>query len=135
MKKAYKISTLEILGSELQRTTAKVIRSSHFIETRKKPAFGSHSTNKPSGRQVCKWKVRYRDQKEALQALHRIQANRSFLIVEGREHNRRECRVYVCPTCMGAHLTSKPSSLAPVLSLIQGNRVKEDCQVKYVHVA
>ena len=54
-------------------------------------------------------KRRFRDLDEALEALHQIERYRHFSgISEKNENHRRENRAYKCPSCLGAHLTSKP---------------------------
>lgn len=54
-------------------------------------------------------KRRFRDLEEALEALHQIERYRHFSGVSDElENHRRENRAYKCPTCLGAHLTSKP---------------------------
>jgi hypothetical protein len=54
-------------------------------------------------------KRRFRDIEEALEALHQIERFRYFSgQSETDKSNRRENRVYKCPSCLGAHLTSKP---------------------------
>jgi len=56
---------------------------------------------------TCIKKIRYRDQKEGLDALHKIQAKRSrSLAEEDNFTNRREIRAYACDYCRGWHLTS-----------------------------
>lgn len=45
-------------------------------------------------------KVRYRDRRQAVDALQVIQAQ--------RPDGHHECRVYRCPHCRGWHLTSQP---------------------------
>lgn len=52
-------------------------------------------------------KVRFRDKREALDALHRAVAMRRFSESEGQASRRQECRVYACPSCSGWHLTSQ----------------------------
>ena len=51
-------------------------------------------------------KVRFRDHKEAVRALHRTQVNAKWALEDGLETNRRERRPYLCPICKGHHLTS-----------------------------
>lgn len=48
----------------------------------------------------CRGKARYRDQKEALYALHLIQRHG-----EERDHTPKKC--YYCETCQGWHLTKR----------------------------
>lgn len=57
----------------------------------------------------CK-KSRFRDLDEAIDVLHRIQRYRGYAEEAGRSlTHRNEQRAYKCPTCRGAHLTSKPA--------------------------
>jgi len=65
----------------------------------------------------CK-KRRFRDIEEAHEALHNIERYRQFssTIDQGAQH-RRENRAYRCPTCLGAHLTSKPELSEQVLNV------------------
>jgi hypothetical protein len=49
-------------------------------------------------------KVRFRDHREAVRALHSAARAREFSC--GESH-RAECRAYACPACRGWHLTSK----------------------------
>lgn len=54
-------------------------------------------------------KIRFRDKREALDALHYAVATRRLMETEGQVSRRQECRVYACPSCSGWHLTSKPA--------------------------
>ena len=54
-------------------------------------------------------KVRFRDKREALDALHHAVAVRRVVEAEGQATRRKECRVYPCPSCSGWHLTSQPA--------------------------
>lgn len=54
-------------------------------------------------------KVRFRDKREALDALHQAVAERRRMVEDGKPSRRRECRVYACPSCNGWHLTSQPA--------------------------
>lgn len=49
-------------------------------------------------------KVRFRDHREAVQALHSAVRAREFSDGDTR---RAECRAYACPACHGWHLTSR----------------------------
>jgi hypothetical protein len=51
-------------------------------------------------------KIRYRDKQEAIEALHRAENTRKFSEQDGLATRRNEKRVYKCPSCAGAHLTS-----------------------------
>ena len=53
-------------------------------------------------------KVRYRDQGEAEQALHRVLLKKERFEYEGLNTHRFEQRYYECPLCSGLHLTSLP---------------------------
>jgi hypothetical protein len=50
-------------------------------------------------------KRRYRDAKQAKEALRSVRENRHQDEQECRESRRREVRTYVCPSCLGFHLT------------------------------
>jgi hypothetical protein len=52
-------------------------------------------------------KVRFRDKREALEALHQAVATRRLREAEGQASRRQECRVYACLSCSGWHLTSQ----------------------------
>ena len=62
-------------------------------------------------------KRRFRDQTEAVEALHRAVAARRLANRERTETRRQECRAYPCRACQGWHLTSSETagyrSLAP----------------------
>lgn len=61
---------------------------------------------------TCTKKVRYRDKKEALNALHKIQTKIRRPLSEGDGWTqRRECRAYACEECKGWHLTSQKHSV------------------------
>lgn len=63
----------------------------------------------------CK-KRRFRDIEEAHEVLHRIERYRQFSSTEDQAvQHRRENRAYRCPTCRGAHLTSKPDLTEQVM--------------------
>ena len=51
-------------------------------------------------------KVRYRDKREAVQILHRIQLVAGYQVAESGFTKHRECRIYSCGMCKGFHLTS-----------------------------
>lgn len=64
-------------------------------------------------------KVRFRDKREALDALHRAVAIRQLTEANGQSCRRQERRVYACVSCSGWHLTSQAardqqSNLKPV---------------------
>jgi hypothetical protein len=52
-------------------------------------------------------KVRFRDHKEAIGALHRSVTIREFAAQDGFSTRRKETRSYHCKKCKGFHLTSK----------------------------
>ena len=66
-----------------------------------RPAKELHLSRCPLG------KVRYRDKREALNTLHRIQVKACYEQSDSGQTNRRECRAYECHCCHGFHLTSK----------------------------
>jgi hypothetical protein len=61
---------------------------------------GKKKQNKRNTTKTCKGKVRYRDQREATAALHRLGT--------GDTRERTPSRVYFCGVCKGHHLTAKP---------------------------
>ena len=52
-------------------------------------------------------KLRYRDAREAKDALFRIRVVRGRQEHDGLPSRRNECRWYQCPRCKGYHLTSE----------------------------
>lgn len=54
-------------------------------------------------------KVRFRDKREALAAVHAAGTNRRFAEANGFTTARQERRTYLCPSCHGWHLTSQES--------------------------
>jgi len=52
-------------------------------------------------------KVRYRDKREAVRTLHRIQLVASYQVADSGDTKRQECRAYSCGLCKGFHLTSR----------------------------
>jgi hypothetical protein len=52
-------------------------------------------------------KVRFRDHREAVGALHKAAAVRHRADEDGTETRRQEVRTYECGACHGFHLTSK----------------------------
>lgn len=78
---------------------------------RVRPARQPHLSRCPRG------KVRYRDKREAISTLHRIQLKASYAKLGESGTTRRECRAYECDSCHGFHLTSSASSkLAELLA-------------------
>ena len=69
------------------------------VQTRQRPRRQGHLGTCPVSK-----KVRFRDHREAVQALHSAARAREFSCGESR---RAECRAYACPACRGWHLTSK----------------------------
>ena len=64
-------------------------------------------------------KTRYRDHKEAAQALHRIEVKRKWFDLEGMECRRKESRIYFHPACKGFHLTSQRHDNGGMVWLIE----------------
>ena len=65
----------------------------------------SHRARRQKGN--CK-KNRFRDLEEAIETLHRIERYRRYSEEAGLlKSHRKEQRAYVCPKCLGAHLTSQ----------------------------
>jgi hypothetical protein len=56
-------------------------------------------------RTSCK-KIRYRDHREAVKVLHKIEGQRRRVEALGLPTRRREIRDYRCDTCKGFYLTS-----------------------------
>ena len=81
-----------------------------IIQTKKEVSEKSKKTQEKS---KCK-KVRFRDHREAVEALKTIRVVRLRNINQGTESRRRECRTYFCHRCRGHHLTSKVSFLESV---------------------
>lgn len=52
-------------------------------------------------------KRRFRDQHEAIDALHHAVSARHRAEVDGATTGHRECRAYACPSRRGWHLTSR----------------------------
>jgi hypothetical protein len=52
-------------------------------------------------------KVRYKDHKQAIEALHRAVRIRKFAAQDGVATRRNESRSYHCKKCKGFHLTSQ----------------------------
>lgn len=58
-------------------------------------------------------KRRYRDAREATEALQRIGNRRNVANSDGIAHTWRQCRKYYCDSCNGYHLTSWESPGTP----------------------
>ena len=56
----------------------------------------------------CTGKIRYRDQREAVRALHQAKTRRKRELHDQGISRRNESRVYECSDCRGLHLTSVP---------------------------
>ncbi|ADU49602.1 hypothetical protein Intca_3116 [Intrasporangium calvum DSM 43043] len=56
-------------------------------------------------------KVRFRDHRQAIEALHRAANARKWSLLRGATTRRREQRAYPCGHCKGWHLTSQPLRL------------------------
>ena len=54
-------------------------------------------------------KLRYRDRRMAVDALHNAQNIGSVALRITGYTSRNEVRIYACPECAGFHLTSSPS--------------------------
>jgi hypothetical protein len=52
-------------------------------------------------------KVRFRDRREAIEALHRAENARKFNEQDNLENRRMEKRIYKCEFCSGQHLTKQ----------------------------
>lgn len=66
-------------------------------------------------------KVRFRDKKEAIQALHHIQLVSRYQRLVSGTTKRQECRTYSCEICNGYHLTSQPD-------LALNQKAQRNCQ-------
>ena len=121
MKK--QLNSIEIDDLDLDGINQSVlkIRRSHLASVDQKDLQrGKYDKTKFAQKANCAKKTRYRDRREALEALHRIQNIRSTHNLEGKDwSHRKESRSYRCE-CMGYHLTSKPLHSSPALRLIQG---------------
>lgn len=67
-------------------------------------------------------KTRYRDQREAVRALHSCVNARHRAADRGTESRRNECRTYYCDDCHGWHTTSQ-ADWTPQLSFDPARRV------------
>jgi hypothetical protein len=59
-------------------------------------------------------KIRYRDAREATEALHALSNRASLADERGGEHRIRVKRKYQCNACRGWHLTSQETWSSPV---------------------
>jgi len=122
MKKQLNSIEIEDLDLDGVDSTVLRIRRSHLDSWDQRDLQrGKYHKTKFAQKAICSKKIRYRDRKEALEALHRIEVTRSYKIHDGLDSYRRESRAYKCPDCRGAHLTSKPLHSSPALRLIQGS--------------
>ena len=121
---------------DIQETSVVVLRKGHFQAPRECIArSGKLGKVQVATKSKCGGKLRYRDRKEALRALHRIEVTRAYKESDGLNSNRRESRTYSCPDCLGAHLTSKPLHSSPALRLIQGAVGQQVATWELSHVA
>jgi hypothetical protein len=79
-------------------------------------------TRRHLGRCSASQKVRFRDKREALEAVHAAGTSRRFAEADGVVSARQERRTYHCSSCRGWHLTSRESwsDERPVLPRTQG---------------
>ncbi len=54
-------------------------------------------------------KIRYRDRRMAVDALHHAQNVGALALELTGATSRNETRIYACPDCAGFHLTSRPT--------------------------
>ena len=67
----------------------------------------AHKSHRDS-RRCATGKLRYRDRREAIDALHSTQNHAARQLDKFGETQRREVRSYSCPICKGFHLASSP---------------------------
>jgi hypothetical protein len=72
------------------------------VQRRNNRADHRHSPHAGKRARSC-WKLRYRDHRAAVRALHSAISARSL----NPDSCRRERRIYNCDLCAGSHLTSK----------------------------
>lgn len=65
------------------------------------------STRRHLGRCSGSGKIRFRDKREALAAVHAASTSRRFAESDGLVTARQERRTYLCSSCLGWHLTSQ----------------------------
>ena len=70
------------------------------------------SPRKDSRRCDQSGKVRFRDHKQAIDALHVIKMRRTWAETCDAPSRRREVRTYLCHRCNGWHLTSHPGTVS-----------------------
>lgn len=85
----------------------KPIKTAQFARPNRRVPSRPNHQKRHLGQCPASGKVRFRDKREALQALHHAVATRRLSEAEGQASRRQECRVYACPTCSGWHLTSQ----------------------------
>lgn len=61
----------------------------------------------PTTRKCPSGKLRYRDHRQAIKALHSVQRSRDAQLRRVGVTRRAECRAYECFACKGWHLTSQ----------------------------
>ena len=137
MKKQLNTVEIEDLDLNSEDCTVLKIRRSHLVSNDQKDLQrGKYHKTKFAQKAICNKKTRYRDRKEALEALHRIQNIRSTNALEGKDwSHRKESRSYRCDQCNGFHLTSKPLHSSPALRLIQGAVGQQVATWELSHVA
>ncbi len=80
---------------------------------------GSHSRSREKRRCEASGKRRFRDHREAVEALHRAATQRRWAAEDAEHSRRQEVRSYRCKACRGWHLTSMAT---PPPWLEQGSR-------------
>lgn len=90
----YMDDEMEVLKAAINK------RNSHLFAEEKS------ESEKKSSRKTCR-KVRYRDSREAKEALWSATNKRTRDQKAGRTSNRTEARTYRCGICRGWHLTSQ----------------------------
>ena len=135
MKNARKTMTSDVSEVEFAGSDFVVLRRSHLKESRKQTKFSSQYLKKPAREPICKYKIRYRDRREALEALHRLQNKREYSAGTAAAEARNEKRAYFCPTCKGAHLSSKRLLADPILKLVSTSKGETAVEWELAHVA
>jgi hypothetical protein len=137
MKKHLNSIKIEDLDLDGVDSTVLKIRRSHLASLDQKDLQrGKYHKTKFAQKAICNKKTRYRDRKEALEALHRIQNICYTNALEGKDwSHRKESRTYRCDQCSGYHLTSKPLHASPALRLIHGSTGQAVTAWEFSHVA
>jgi hypothetical protein len=89
--------------------TSRVPRAGDNRPSRRTPV-RSHHPKRHLAQCPATGKVRFRDKREAQDAIHRAVALRQLLGAEGQGCRRQEKRTYFCSSCNGWHLTSQEST-------------------------